>query len=44
MYQVKNVIPVYILLILYNILISSHLSYGLFVWGTKADRLKNGQK
>ena len=30
MYKLKNVLPEYILLILYKSLISSHLSYGLF--------------
>ena len=40
MYKLKNVLPEYILLILYNSLISSHLNYGLFVWGIKADRLE----
>ena len=44
MYKFKNVLPEYILLILYNSLISSHLNYGLFVWGIKADRLEILQK
>ena len=38
MYKLKNVLSEHILLILYNALISSHLNYGLFVWG--ADRLE----
>ena len=44
MYKLKNVLPEYILLILYNSLISSQLNYGLFVWGIKADRLEILQK
>ena len=44
MYKLKNVLPEYILLILYNSLISSHLNYGLFVWEIKADRLEILQK
>ena len=44
MYKLKNVLPEYILLILYNSHISSHLNYGLFVWGIKADRLEILQK
>ena len=44
MYELKNVLPEYILLILYNALISSHLNYGLTVWGMKADRLEILQK
>ena len=40
MYKLKNVLPEYILLILYNALISSHLNYGLTVWRIKADRLE----
>ena len=40
MYKIKNVLPEYILLILYNALISSQLNYGLFVWGIKPDRLE----
>ena len=44
MYKPKNVLPEYILLILYNALISSHLNYELFVWGIKADRLEILQK
>ena len=42
MYKLKNVLPEYILLILYNGLISSH--YGLTVWGMKADQLEILQK
>ena len=44
MYKLKNVLPEYILLILYNALISSHLNYRLTVWGIKADRLEILQK
>ena len=44
MYKLKNVLLEYILLILYNSLIYSHLNYGLFVWGIKADRLEILQK
>ena len=44
MYKLKNVLPEYILLILYNALISSHLNCGLTVWGIKADRLEILQK
>ena len=44
MYKFKNVLPEYILLILFNGFISSCLSYGLFVWGIKADRLEILQK
>ena len=44
MYKLKNVLPEYILLILYNALISSHLNYGLTVWRIKADRLEILQK
>ena len=44
MYKLKNVLPEYILLILYNSLISCHLNYGLFVWGIKADQLEILQK
>ena len=44
MYKLKNVLSEHILLILYNALISSHLNYGLFVWGIKADRLEILQK
>ena len=44
MYKLKNVLPEYIFLILYNALISSHLNYGLTVWGIKADRLEILQK
>ena len=40
MYKLNNVIPVYILLILYNAIICSHLNYGLSVWEIKADRLE----
>ena len=32
MCKLNNVLPEYILLILYNALISSHLNYGLTVW------------
>ena len=39
-YKLKNVLHEYILLILYNAFISSHLNYGLTVWGIKADRLE----
>ena len=31
LYKLKNVLPEYILLILYNALISSHLDYGLLI-------------
>ena len=44
MYKLKNVLPEYILLILYNSLIFSHLNYGLFVWEIKAERLEILQK
>ena len=44
MYKLKNVLPEYILLILYNSLISSHLNYGLFVRGIKTDRIEILQK
>ena len=44
MYKLKNVLPEYILLILYNALISSHLNYGLTAWGIKADQLEILQK
>ena len=44
MYTLKNVLSEYILLILSNIRISSHLNYGLFVWGIKADRFEIFQK
>ena len=44
MYKLKNVLPEYILLILYNFFISSHLNYGLSVWGIKVDRLGSLQK
>ena len=44
MYKLKNVLPEYILFILYNALISSHLNYGLFVLGIKADRLNFTEK
>ena len=44
MYKLKNVLPEYILLILYNALIFSHLNYELTVWGMKADRLEILQK
>ena len=44
MYKLKNVLPEYIFLLLYNALISSHLNYGLTVWGIKADRLEILQK
>ena len=40
MYKLKNVIPVYILLILHNAIISSHLYYRSSVWGINADRLE----
>ena len=44
MYKLKNVLPEYILLILYNALISSHLNYALTVWEMKANRLEILQK
>ena len=43
-YKLENVLPEYILLILYNALISSHLNYGLTLWEIKADRLEILQK
>ena len=40
----KNVLPEYLLLILYNALASFNLNYGLSVWGIKADWLDILQK
>ena len=40
MYKLKDVLPEYILLTLYNVFISSRLNYGLIVWGIKADWIK----
>ena len=44
MYKLKNVLPEYILLILYNSPVYSHLNYGLFVWVIKAEQLEILQK
>ena len=38
-WKLKNVLPEYILLILYNALISFHLNYGVSVRGIKAVRI-----
>ena len=40
MYKLKDVLPEYILLMLYDVFNTSRLNYGLFLWGIKADWLK----
>ena len=44
MYKLKNVLHEYILLILYNALISSHLNYGLFAWRIQTNQIEILQK
>ena len=44
MKRLKNFLPSYVMKILYNSLITSHLSYGILLWGKDLKRLNKLQK
>ena len=44
MKRLKNFLPTYVMKILYNSLITSHLSYGILLWGKDIKRLNKLQK